>query len=180
MSRLGKRPITIPSSTEVSTAGATVKVKGKLGELRFDFNPNIAITIEDGSIELTRKSDSKQNKSLHGLTHSIVRNMIQGVSEGFKKELDIVGVGWNAKMKGKELVLQIGFCHTVDFDIPKGITVDLPKPQKIIISGIDKQAVGHFAACIRKIRPPEPYKGKGIRYVDEHVVRKVGKSQVGK
>jgi len=180
MSRIGKRPVSIPSGTDVNINGVSVTVKGKLGTLKQDFHPAATIKVEGEEAVVTMPSESKRHKELHGLTRALLHNMVQGVNEGFTKNLEIVGVGWNAKMKGAQVSLQIGFCHTVDFDVPAGLKVDLPKPQEIVITGIDKQQVGQFAAEIRKVRPPEPYKGKGVRYQGEYVIRKEGKKQVGK
>lgn len=180
MSRIGKRPVAIPSGTDIKVAGSTVTVKGKLGSLSQDFHPSVTVKVEGEEALVSVPSESKRHKELHGLSRALLQNMVTGVNDGFKKELEIVGVGWNAKMKGKQVSLQIGFCHTVDMDVPQGIAVDLPKPQELIITGIDKQAVGQFAAEIRAVRPPEPYKGKGVRYSGEYVIRKEGKSQVGK
>ncbi|NUQ34671.1 MAG: 50S ribosomal protein L6 [Planctomycetaceae bacterium] len=180
MSRVGKAPIAVPKGIDVSVSGSTVKVKGKAGELVRQVAPGIDVKFADGVVTVSRKSDSRRHREMHGTTRALIQNMVQGVEKGFQKALDIIGVGWNAKMKGKQLSLQIGFCHTVDFEVPAGVKVALPSPQRIEISGIDKQIVGQFAAIVRKARPPEPYKGKGIRYEGEYVIRKVGKSQVGK
>jgi large subunit ribosomal protein L6 len=180
MSRLGKRPIAIPSGVTVTVSGPAVSVAGKTGTLKKTFSTDISIAVNGSEVQVSRSSESKRHKELHGLTWALITGMVEGIHKGFKKELDIIGVGWNAKLQGKKLVLQIGFCHTVDLMVPEGVKVNLPTPQRLEISGIDKQAVGEFAAVIRKVRPPEPYQGKGIRYTDEHVIRKVGKSQVGK
>jgi large subunit ribosomal protein L6 len=180
MSRLGKRPIPLPAGVTVKVSGQNVTVTGKGGTLSRELQPGVTITASDREVEIGREDDSKKLKEQHGLSWALVRGMVEGVSQGFKKELEIVGVGWNAKMQGNLLVLQIGFCHTVDMQVPSDVKLTLVTPQKLEITGIDKQAVGQFAAEIRAVRPPEPYKGKGIRYVGEHVERKVGKSQVGK
>lgn len=181
MSRLGKRPVEIPQGVTVNVAGVGVSVKGKLGELKQNFHPAMTVKVDGNQISVVRPSDSKQHRELHGLTRALLQNMVNGVSKGYNKELEIVGVGWNAKMKGAgEIQLQVGFCHTVDVKIPAGVKVELPNPQRVNITGIDKQIVGQFAAELHASRPPEPYKGKGVRYVGEHIIRKVGKSQVGK
>jgi large subunit ribosomal protein L6 len=180
MSRLGKRPIELPSGVKVTVAGGTVTVAGKGGSLKGPVSPLVRLDASEKSVTVTSAGETKRHRATHGLTWALIKNMVEGVTKGFKKELEIVGVGWNAKMQGTKLVLQIGFCHTVDFSIPEGVKVALPKPQNLEITGIDKQRVGQFAAEIRAVRPPEPYKGKGIRYKDEHVERKTGKSQVGK
>lgn len=180
MSRIGRAPISIPKGVTVTVSGVNVKVKGSNGELSRDFHPSMDIKLEDDVLNVSRPSDSRRHRELHGTTRALIQNMVTGVDKGFNKDLEIVGVGWGAKMKGKQLSMQIGFCHTVEFDVPKGVNLKLASAQKLEISGIDKQAVGQFAALIRRVRPPEPYKGKGIRYQGEHVIRKVGKSQVGK
>ncbi len=180
MSRLGKRPIPLPAGVTVKVDGRKVTVSGKGGSLSHVAQPGVTVTVSDKEVEVGREQDTKKLREQHGLTWALVRGMVEGVSAGFKKELEIVGVGWNAKLQGTTLVLQIGFCHTVDLPVPAGVKVVLLTPQRVEVTGIDKQAVGQFAAEIRSVRPPEPYKGKGIRYVGEHVERKVGKSQVGK
>jgi len=180
MSRLGKRPITLPTGVKVSVAKGTVTVAGKGGTLTGVISPLANVQTGDASVSITAAGETRRHREVHGLTWALVKNMVEGVSKGFKKELEIIGVGWNAKMQGTKLVLQIGFCHTVDFSIPAGLKLALPTPQLVEITGIDKQLVGQFAAEIRAVRPPEPYKGKGIRYKGEFVERKVGKSQVGK
>lgn len=180
MSRLGKRAITLPKGVEVKAEGTKITVKGKGGTLTQSFHRDIKVAVEGNELVVTRPSDSKRHRELHGLTRALLQSMVTGVSEGFKKELTIIGVGWNAKPQGKGIVMQIGFCHTVPMTPPEGVKVELTTPQEIVISGIDAQAVGQFAADIRRVRPPEPYKGKGIRYKEEFVARKEGKSQVGK
>lgn len=176
MSRIGNRPIAIPAGVELKVDGQTVTVKGAKGTLSYTVNSNIAIDVNDGVVKFTRPDDSNQNKALHGLTNSLVMNMVKGVSEGFTKELEVNGVGYRAAKQGKDLVLNVGYSHQVIMPEPEGITVDVPAPNKIIISGADKQKVGQFAAQVREKRPPEPYKGKGIKYVDEHIRRKEGKA----
>jgi large subunit ribosomal protein L6 len=169
-------PIELPSGVEVKIDGSSVTVKGSKGELSRNFTERVAFNNEDGVVTLDRDGDSPQAKALHGLSRALLFNMVQGVSEGFSKELEIQGVGYRAALKGTDIELQVGFSHTVSVPAPKGITFDVPEPTKIIVSGIDKEMVGQVAADIRKVRPPEPYKGKGIRYLGEHVRRKAGKA----
>ena len=177
MSRIGKLPITVPSGVTVNiTPNNDVAVKGKNGELKASFNKNITISQQDGVISLTRSSEQKEIRALHGLTRALINNMVVGVSEGFSKTLEIVGVGYRAQLQGKKLSLGLGFSHPVEIDQPEGITFEVPNANTIIIKGIDKQQVGQVAANIRVLRPPEPYKGKGIRYQGEYVRRKVGKT----
>ncbi len=177
MSRVGKQPIPIPTGVEVTISGGHVAVKGPNGELHHDAPPSIAITRDGDDVVVTRPDDERANRALHGLTRSLVANMIIGVSEGFTRELEIVGVGYRVLAQGKERIeLQVGFSHAVHIDAPAGITFEVPVPTRIVVKGCDKQAVGQAAADIRKIRKPEPYKGKGIRYADERVLRKAGKS----
>lgn len=177
MSRIGNKVIEIPASVTVEINDSNfVKVKGPKGELEANFNSRINIEVEGNQITLKRQSDSKEDKSIHGTTRSLLNNMVHGVSEGFKKHLVIIGVGYRAQLQGNVLTLNVGLSHPVNFDLPKGITCELPKNTEIIINGYDKQLVGEFAANIRKIRKPEPYKGKGIRYIDEKVRRKDGKT----
>jgi large subunit ribosomal protein L6 len=177
MSRVGQEPITIPSGVEVTIDGAHVTVKGPKGELVHDAPASISVARDGESIVVTRPNDERENRALHGLTRSLVANMVHGVSEGFSRELEIVGVGYRAVAQGPSKVeLQVGYSHPVPFEAPEGITFEVPQPTRITVSGCDKQLVGQVAANIRKIRKPEPYKGKGIRYVDERVIRKAGKS----
>ncbi|MGF1618324.1 MAG: 50S ribosomal protein L6 [Acidimicrobiia bacterium] len=176
MSRIGKMPIDIPSGVEVKIDGSSVTVKGSKGVLSRTFTDRVGFVDEDGVVNLTRDGDSPQSKALHGLSRALFYNMVQGVSEGFSKELEIQGVGYRAALKGSDVELQVGFSHSVSVEAPEGITFDVPEPTKIIVSGIDKEMVGQVAADIRKVRPPEPYKGKGIRYQGEHVRRKAGKA----
>ena len=177
MSRIGKQPIKLPDGVTVGIeADGTVAVKGKLGELKSKFNKDIVIKNEEGTLTVERPSDAKEHRALHGLTRALLANMVNGVSEGFSKQLDIVGVGYRAQLSGKKLVLGLGYSHPVEVDAPEGITFEVPAPTTIVIKGIDKQNVGQVAANIRAKRPPEPYKGKGIRYHDEYVRRKVGKT----
>ena len=176
MSRVGKMPIDIPSGVEVKIDGSSVTVKGSKGELSRTFPERVGFNKEEGVVTLTRDGDSPQAKALHGLSRALLFNMVQGVSEGYSKELEIQGVGYRAVLKGSDVELQVGFSHSVNVEAPEGITFDVPEPTKIIVSGIDKEMVGQVAADIRKVRPPEPYKGKGIRYQGEHVRRKAGKA----
>lgn len=176
MSRIGKMPIDVPSGVDVKVEGSRVVVKGSKGELVREFTDRVEFGIEDGVITLSRDSDSPQSRALHGLSRALLANMVEGVSNGFSKELEIQGVGYRASLKGKDIELLVGFSHPVNVVAPDGITFDVPEPTKIIISGIDKEMVGQVAANIRKVRPPEPYKGKGIRYTGEYVRRKAGKA----
>ncbi len=175
MSRIGKQPIDIPSGVDVAVDGSRVTVTGPRGTLEQTFHADMRIVRDDGVLRVERPSDERLHRSLHGLTRTLIANMVQGVTNGFEKRLEIVGVGYRAAMKGKSLSLQLGFSHDVDIPAPEGIAFAVAKPTEIKITGIDKQAVGEMAARIRKIRPPEPYKGKGVRYAGEHVARKVGK-----
>ncbi|MGQ0802523.1 MAG: 50S ribosomal protein L6 [Actinomycetota bacterium] len=177
MSRIGQQPIPIPSGVEVTVEGRHVVVKGPKGTLEHDTPPTITVARAGDELTVARPDDERENRALHGLTRSLVNNMVVGVSEGYTKELEIVGVGYRVQAQGpSKLELQIGFSHSVPFEAPEGVTFEVPVPTRIIIRGADKQAVGQVAADIRKIRKPEPYKGKGIRYVDEYVRRKAGKS----
>lgn len=177
MSRIGKAPINIPSGVDVNIQNDnTVVVKGKNGVLTKSFHKDMIIKVEDGSIVVERPSELKKHKSLHGLTRTLLNNMVLGVTEGFQKSLEINGVGYRAQKQGKKLMLTLGYSHPVEMEEPEGITVEVPAPNQIIVKGIDKQAVGEFAAKIRSKRPPEVYKGKGIKYVDEVIRRKEGKT----
>ena len=177
MSRIGRLPITVPAGVTVTVdSNNLVTVKGPKGTLTQQFNPNMAIAVENGVLHVTRPNDAKENRSLHGLTRTLLHNMIVGVTEGFKKELDVNGVGYRVAKEGTNLVMNLGFSHQVIVPEIPGITVEVPGPNKIIIHGCDKQAVGQFAAEVREKRPPEPYKGKGIKYTDEVIRRKVGKT----
>lgn len=178
MSRIGNSPISLPSGVEVKVNGDTVVVKGPKGSLTQAVNSAITVVVDDGTVSVSRRDDERQNRALHGLTRALINNMVIGVSEGYTKELTAVGVGYRASLKGDTLELLVGFSHPVNIKTPEGITLEVPEPTKIIVSGIDKQKVGQVAANIRAVRPPEPYKGKGIRYVDEHVRRKAGKAGV--
>lgn len=176
MSRIGKKPIPIPDGVTVSIEGRTVKVKGPRGELTFSHHPDMRVRIEDNMVLVERPSDKRFHKALHGTTRQIIANMIQGVSQGFVKELELVGTGYRAQMQGRNLVLSVGYSHPVIVEPPEGIELSVEGSNKIRVFGIDKQKVGQVAADIRRIRPPEPYKGKGIRYVGEVVRRKAGKA----
>ncbi len=180
MSRIGKAPIALPSGVEVNIKGQTVTVKGSKGSLERTFSERVKVSQEDGQIVVTRDDDERESRSQHGLVRALINNMVVGVSEGFRKDLSIVGVGYRAAMKGSSLELQVGYSHPVLMDAPDGITIEVPEPTKISVSGIDKELVGQVAADIRDVRPPEPYKGKGIRYVDEYVRRKAGKAGVAR
>lgn len=176
MSRIGRLPIPIPSGVEVTIDGCRVKAKGPKGELERDFSPRMRIVKDGQELRVERPTDSKQDKSLHGLTRSLLNNMVQGVSQGFQKTLDIVGVGYRAEVKDSVLHLSLGFSHPVEYPIPQGIDIECPLITRIVVKGIDKELVGKVAAEIRAFRPPEPYKGKGIRYEGEEVRKKAGKA----
>lgn len=181
MSRIGRMPISLPAGVDVKVDGGNmITVKGPKGTLSQKLSDQMSISQEGNVINVTRPNDEKENRSLHGLTRTLLNNMVVGVTEGYKKELDVNGVGYRVAKEGKKLVMNIGFSHQVIVEEPEGITIDAPTPNKIIISGIDKQRVGHFAAEIREKRPPEPYKGKGIKYTDEVIRRKEGKTGVKK
>ncbi len=176
MSRIGKSPIPVPTGVDVAVDGALVKVKGPKGTLERTLDDRITVTVNDGIVTLVRVDDERASRALHGLSRALVANMVTGVSEGYRKELQAVGVGYRANLQGRKLELQVGFSHPVVIEAPAGIDFEVPEPTKIVVSGIDKELVGQTAANIRRVRPPEPYKGKGIRYVDEHVRRKAGKA----
>ena len=179
MSRIGRKPITVPAGVDVKIDGSTVTVKGPKGTLTQTFRPEMGIKQEGSEILVTRPNDEKEMRSLHGLTRTLVANMVQGVTEEFKKELEINGVGYRAAKQGKQLVMTLGYSHQVFMEDNADITIDVPAPNKIIIHGPDKQKVGQFAAEVREKRPPEPYKGKGIKYIDEVIIRKEGKAGKG-
>ena len=176
MSRIGRKPINIPAGVEVKFENSVITVKGPKGTLTQKVNPNMTVEINDGIIEVKRPNDDKQNRSLHGLTRTLIANMMVGVTEGYKKELQVNGVGYRCQKQGKQLVMNLGFSHNVVFEDTEDITIEVPGPNSIIVHGADKQKVGQFAAEIREKRPPEPYKGKGIKYIDEHIRRKEGKT----
>jgi large subunit ribosomal protein L6 len=175
MSRIGKLPIEIPAGVEVEIDDGLVRVKGPKGELQQTVSRDLSFEREDSKLLVKRPTDRGEHRALHGLTRSLVNNMVEGVTNGFEKRLEIQGVGYRAQLKGNTLELALGFSHPVRVDAPEGIDFEVPQPTQVIVRGIDKQAVGEIAARIRKLRPPEPYKGKGVRYAGEHVARKVGK-----
>ena len=178
MSRIGRLPISIPDGIQVAKQGNVVVVKGANGELQERVPPQMKVVIEEGWVRVERPSDSRYHKALHGLTRTLIQNMVLGLTEGYEKRLEIIGVGYRAEVKGKVLVLQLGFSHPIYFVPPEKMTVETPAPTSIVIKGIDKQLVGQVAAKIRSFRPPEPYKGKGIRYEGEYVRKKAGKAAV--
>lgn len=180
MSRIGKQPVTIPAGVKVNVANGVIKVEGPKGKLELTYHPNIKVESDGTVINVTRPDDQQQNRALHGLTRALVNNLIQGVSKGFEKKLKIEGVGYQAAMKGKGVELTVGFANRILHTPPEGITVAVPDPTTIIVSGADKQKVGQFAAEIRESKKPEPYKGKGVRYENEVVRRKEGKSFAAK
>src|SRR5919198_865235 len=179
MSRIGKQPIEIPSGVKVDVDGPRVSVEGPRGKLEQTFHRDIRIVLEDGVVRVERPSEEGFHRSLHGLTRTLIANMVQGVTNGFEKRLEIVGVGYRAALRGQDLELSVGYSHPVTFDRPDGIEFEVPAPNRIVVRGIDKQVVGEVAANIRKIRKPEPYKGKGIRYEGEYVRKKAGKAAKG-
>ena len=181
MSRIGRAPITVPAGVEIKVEdNNVVTVKGPKGTLTQQFSPNMAIAVENGVLHVTRPNDAKENRALHGLTRTLIHNMVVGVTEGFKKELDVNGVGYRVAKEGNKLVMNLGFSHQVIVEEVPGISIEVPSANKIVILGCDKQQVGQFAAEVREKRPPEPYKGKGIKYVDEVIIRKEGKAGKGK
>ncbi len=175
MSRIGKKPIPVPDGVTVSLGPGRVTVNGPKGELEQVVSSRMEIVEEEGTLKVSRPTDRGPDRAVHGLTRSLVANMVEGVTEGFEKRLEIQGVGYRAKLAGKALELSVGYSHTVSVPAPDGIEFDVPQPTQVIVRGIDKQLVGEIASQIRRVRPPEPYKGKGIRYEGEHVRRKVGK-----
>ena len=181
MSRIGRMPVAIPAGVEIKVAdGNLITVKGPKGTLTQKLDPTMTIKQEGAEMHGSRPNDEKENRALHGLTRALLHNMVVGVTEGYKKELDINGVGYRAAKEGKKLVLTIGYSHPVEVEEVEGISIEVPNPNHIVISGCDKQKVGQFAAELREKRPPEPYKGKGIKYTDEVIRRKVGKTGVKK
>ncbi len=176
MSRIGKAPIELPQGVEVKVEGGLVRVTGPKGELEQQIRPETGVSVEDGQVVVTRVGDSKRHRAYHGLTRALLANMVEGVTRGFSKGLEIVGVGYRAEKRGDALVLNVGYSHEVTYPEPEGITISTPAPTQITVEGIDKQKVGQVAAELRSVRPPEPYKGKGIRYKDEQVRRKAGKT----
>ena len=179
MSRIGRMPIAVPAGVDVKIDGSTVTVKGPKGTLTGTFNSSITVEQEGAEIKVSRPDDTNRNRALHGLTRTLIANMVTGVHDGFKKELEIVGIGYRAAVQGKDLVLNVGYSHQVVMTPPDGITVEVPAPNSIVINGFDKQLVGQFASEVRGVRPPEPYKGKGIKYKDEVIRRKEGKAGKG-
>jgi large subunit ribosomal protein L6 len=175
MSRIGRKPVNVPDAVTVTIAPGNIVVKGPKGELAQTFSQDMTVSQEENTILVTRPTDRGPHRALHGLTRSLIANMVEGVTDGFEKRLEIQGVGYRAALKGKNLELALGFSHPVSIEAPEGIEFEVPQATEIIVRGIDKQLVGQVAADIRKRRPPEPYKGKGIRYRDEQVLRKVGK-----
>lgn len=176
MSRVGKMPVAIPKGVDVKLAGGTVTVKGPKGELGLDVHPAMKVTVDEAELRVERPSDQKQHRALHGLTRALLANMVEGVTSGFTKTLEIVGVGYRAEMKGKKLNLNLGFSHPIDYEPLEGVNIECPNQTTVVVSGPDKQKVGQTAAEIRGLRPPEPYKGKGVRYQGERVRRKAGKT----
>ncbi len=177
MSRIGLKPINLPSGVEVKISdGNLVEVKGPKGQLSQQISPDMAITIEDGVLSVARPSEIKKHKSLHGLSRTLIWNMVEGVTEGYSKTLDIIGTGYRAAKQGNKLVLTLGYSHPIELEDPDGLEVEVPATNKIIVKGINKQLVGNYASKIRDYRKPEPYKGKGIKYTDEIIRRKVGKT----
>ncbi|MSR77024.1 MAG: 50S ribosomal protein L6 [Candidatus Omnitrophica bacterium] len=176
MSRIGKKPVEIPSGVQVAIKDLTVSVQGPKGKLQMEVHPRMKVAVKDGHVEVSRPTDINSDRALHGLTRSLLQNMVRGVVDGYKKELEIVGVGYKAEVKGKKLVMALGFTHPIEHDIPEGIVVHCPNPTRVAVSGLDKQMVGQLAADIRSSHKPEPYKGKGIHYVGEVIRRKQGKT----
>ncbi|MBI3324955.1 MAG: 50S ribosomal protein L6 [Candidatus Omnitrophica bacterium] len=179
MSRIGSSPIAIKTAVKVAQEGATIRVEGPKGKLSLMLPSELSVSVGDGKLAVARSRDLKPVKALHGLYRALLANMVRGVSEGFSKELEVVGVGYRAQTQGKQLELQVGFSHPVKLPIPEGLTIETPKPTIIIVKGIDKQLVGQMAATIRRVAPPEPYKGKGIKYAGEVIRRKAGKAATG-
>jgi len=176
MSRIGKEPVAIPDGVDVNLDGRTLTVKGPRGTLTQDIHPEISVAVEDVRVVVTRPDDEREHRALHGLFRSLIANMVTGVTQGYRRELEIVGVGYRAQARGRGLTLQLGFSHPVEVEAPEGITFEVASPTRIAVAGNDKHLVGQVAANIRKIRKPEPYKGKGIRYAGEQIRRKAGKA----
>lgn len=176
MSRIGRKPVTLPKGVTAEIKESSVRVSGPKGELSMSVVPSITVTAEGDVLCVSRGGDEKADRAFHGMTRALLANMVQGVSQGFRKDLEIIGVGWRAQMQGRKLILSLGFSHPVEYDPPQGIDIATESPTKISVSGIDRQVVGQTASEIRGFRPPEPYKGKGIRYVGEYVIRKAGKA----
>jgi large subunit ribosomal protein L6 len=178
MSKIGKKPVSVPDGVEVTLSNGSIKTKGPAGELSFEYHSNMKVEFDGDAKEITvaRPNEDRQNKALHGLTRSLINNMVTGVKDPFVKKLEINGVGYNAQLNGNKLRLQVGFANTIELTVPPGITCEVPQPIAVIVKGADKQVVGQFAAEIRRVRPPEPYKLKGIKYEGEYVRRKAGKA----
>ncbi|HIE96203.1 MAG: 50S ribosomal protein L6 [Fuerstiella sp.] len=178
MSRIGNKPINFPAEVTVTLAGQEISVKGAKGDLKLTVHPNMSLEVNDADrvVKVSRPNDLRENRALHGLTRSLIQNMVEGVVKQFERRLTVVGVGYNASLAGKKLSLQVGFANTVVLEVPPGVDVEVPAPTSVIVRSADKQAVGQFAANVRQVRPPEPYKGKGIRYENEQVRRKSGKA----
>jgi len=177
MSRIGKRPITVPAGVTASLDGQTIKAKGPKGELSFVLNDEVLVALDNNEVTVTPRDKTKEARSKWGMSRTMIANIFQGVSQGFERKLEINGVGYRAAMQGKDLQLSLGFSHDVVYKVPEGIAVAVPKPTEIVVSGINKQQVGQIAAEIREYRGPEPYKGKGVKYADERIVRKEGKKK---
>lgn len=177
MSRIGVKPLTVPKDVKIEVKDGIISVEGAKGKLTFALSRRINIELKDNQLFVKRVADTKMDKSLHGLTRALIANMVKGVTEGYTKELEIVGVGYKAQAQGNKVVIQLGFTHPVNFSVPEGIKIETPKPAQIVVRGIDKEKVGKVASEIRAINPPEPYKGTGIRYAGEYVKKKVGKAQ---
>jgi large subunit ribosomal protein L6 len=179
MSRVGLKPIEIPKGVTIAFEGTVATVKGAKGTITKELPPFCEFKQEENIMYVTRRKEDKMHRSMHGLTRTLLGNMVTGVSDGFSKRLEIIGVGYKAELKGAELVLALGYSHPINFNIPEGITIEVPSPTQITVLGIEKDKIGQVAANIRALRPPEPYKGKGVKYVDEHIQRKAGKTAAG-
>jgi large subunit ribosomal protein L6 len=179
MSRIGKKPVTIPGGVEVKLDGQAITVKGPKGELAMEVHPELGLVVEDGEIRVSRPSDAPEHRALHGLMRSLVHNMVEGVTAGFSRTLEIVGVGYRADRKGQGITLNLGYSHPIEYKAPEGVELEVPNQTTVVVRGADKQKVGQTAAEIRGFRPPEPYKGKGIRYQGEQIRRKAGKTATG-
>jgi large subunit ribosomal protein L6 len=175
MSRIGRKPIQVPEGVEIDVKPGTVTVKGPKGELNQSLSREMKVSIENGTLTVERPTDRGEHRALHGLSRSLIANMVEGVTDGFERRLEIQGVGYRASLKGKSLEMALGYSHPVTIEAPEGIEFEVPQPTEVVVRGIDKQLVGETAARVRKARPPEPYKGKGVRYAGEYVARKVGK-----
>jgi large subunit ribosomal protein L6 len=176
MSRIGKQPVAIPAGVQVQSGDGAVRVKGPKGELTLRLRPEVSVSVEGARVQVARRDDTRESKAYHGMTRALIQNMVVGVTKGYEKSLDIIGVGWNAAVQGRNVVLSVGFCKPVTIELPAGIQAVCPTATSIVISGFDRQLVGQVAARLRASRPPEPYKGKGVRYKNEYVRQKAGKS----